>query len=325
LVLLFGLSVAACGDNDPIQVGNLRFGQIGEVTVTVRAPLAFGEGIGELQQILTWSSTGPWVLKEIIGYRGLEGDETLLRSEGDPRTYQSAYASLITQLHQTEGLKLFNEVDPGLPAPCLTGQSEVAFEVWDDIRQEGITWVRCTEGSLGALETAEAGPDLAAGRVIQAAILVRDFTQGEGFVSAYVGSVPFGTLDRGEESGARLDEPRVFLSIPAGSSVAPTGWTIFWQIHKGDFGAIPPDVDWSREMVLVAAVGQRGEAGDSVEVRQVIQSGEGTLVSLFERIPGDFCSPASRTHYPVHIVVAPRTREPIRFSDVVQERVPCGF
>jgi hypothetical protein len=161
--------------------------------------------------------------------------------------------------------------------------------------------------------------------VIQAAILVRDFTQADPFVSAYVGSVPFGTLDRGEESGARLDEPRRFLSVPEGSSKAPTGWAVFWQTHKEDLGAIPPDVDWSREMVLVAAVGVRSEAGDSVEVRQIIQSGEGSVVSLFERIPGDFCSPASRNHYPVHIVVAPRTLEPIRFSEAVQERVPCGF
>jgi len=77
-------------------------------------------------------------------------------------------------------------------------------------------------------------------------------------------------------------------------------------------------------MALVAAVGMRTEAGDSVEVRRVLQTGEGTQVSLFERIPGDFCSPASRDHYPVHIIVAPRTLLPIAFSEVVQERVPCG-
>jgi hypothetical protein len=122
-----------------------------------------------------------------------------------------------------------------------------------------------------------------------------------------------------------LAESRAFLSIPEGSPKAPTGWAAFWQAHKDDLSAALPEVDWSSEMVLVAAVGVRVEAGDSVEVRRVLQTGQGSQVDLFERIPGDFCSPASRSHYPVHIVVAPRTLEPIRFSEVVTERVPCGF
>ena len=92
-----------------------------------------------------------------------------------------------------------------------------------------------------------------------------------------------------------------------------------------EFGAVPPEVNWSEEMVVVAAFGVRYEAGDSIEVRRVLQTGEGSQVSLFERTPGDFCSPASRSHHPFHIVVAPRTREPIRFSEVVMERIPCGF
>jgi hypothetical protein len=154
---------------------------------------------------------------------------------------------------------------------------------------------------------------------------VRDFTQGEDFESAYFGSVPFGTLDKGEESGARLEGPTKFLAVPKGNSQTPTGWEAFWRAHKNSLFAVPPQVDWTREMVLVAAVGERGEAGDSVEVRRILQTGEGTQVILFEREPGDFCSPAARDHYPVHIIVAPRTREDIVFSDVVKERVPCGI
>jgi hypothetical protein len=72
------------------------------------------------------------------------------------------------------------------------------------------------------------------------------------------------------------------------------------------------------------AVGLRGEAGDSVEVRRVVETNDGTLITLYERVPGDFCSPAARDHYPVHVIVAPRTRLPILFSEVVIERVPCG-
>jgi hypothetical protein len=155
--------------------------------------------------------------------------------------------------------------------------------------------------------------------------LVRDFTQGSRFTSAYVGSVPFGTLDRGEESGAKLEESTKFLSVPVGNPQTPTGWVAFWQEHKGSLLAQPPEIDWTREMVLVAAVGERFEAGDSVEIRRILQTGEGSQVTIVERQPGDFCSPAARDHFPVHIVVAPRTLEPIRFSEVVTDRVPCGI
>ena len=317
-------SALACGDdNGTPPPDSLRFGQLGEVEVGVVAPLVFGEGEGELQQVLTWGSSGAWLLREIISYRGLPGDETVSRNEGDPIAYASAYASLITQLNETEGVELFS-ISPGQPGSCAAGETQVTVTIWDEVRGTEARWVRCAFGTLGTLQTSEAGPDLEAGRVIQAAILVRDFTQGGNFVSAYLGSVPFGTLDRGEESGAGLEESRRFLSVPEGNPKAPTGWLAFWRDHNDTPPAEIPHVSWEYEMVLVAAVGMRTEAGDSVEVRRVLQTGEGTQVALFERIPGDFCSPASREHYPVHIIVAPRTLLPIDFSEVVQERVPCG-
>ena len=99
-------------------------------------------------------------------------------------------------------------------------------------------------------------------------------------------------------------------------------WSAFWLEHSG--GTEPPEVDFESEMVIVAAVGQRHEAGDSVEVRRILPVLNGTLTHLFERVPGDFCSPVARTHYPFHIVVSPRTPSPIRFADVGVEFVPCG-
>ncbi len=324
VAVLVSLSIPACGDdNGTPPLVTVRFGQLGEVEVGVVAPLIFGEGVGELQQILTWGSSGSWVLREIISYRGLLGDETVTKNVGDPLAYASAYASLITQLNETEGVEIFS-ISPELPEPCEAGQTRVTVTIWDEVRREEISWVRCASGTLATLKTSEAGPDLDAGRVIQAAILVRDFTQGEEFVSAYVGSVPFGTLDRGEDSGASFQEPREFLSVPEGNPNPPTGWLAFWMDHNGTHPSAIPYVDWSNEMALVAAVGVRTEAGDSVEVRRVLQTGEGTQVSLFERVPGNFCSPAARDHYPVHIIVAPRTLLPIRFSEVETVRVPCG-
>lgn len=326
LLAILALGPVGCDDGNGTSVGTLRFGQIGEIRVGIVAPLVYEDGDGELQQILTWGSSGAWVLREVISYRGLVGDETIVRNEGDPVAYASAYASLITQLNETDGIELFigEDLPQGLPEPCPLDWTRVTFSIWDDFREEEATWTRCAQGTLASIQTSDALPDLAAGRVIQAGILVRDFTLGAGFASTYVGSIPFGTLDRGEDSGAGLTGPQKFLSVPKGNPRAPTGWRTFWQNHTGSPFAQIPEVDWRREMVLVAAVGEREEAGDSVEIRRVLQTGQGTQVNLFERQPGDFCSPAARDHFPFHIIVAPRTLEPIEFSDAVRERVPCG-
>lgn len=313
----------SCGDDNGTNIDSLRFGQIGEVEVGVVAPLVSEGGAGELQQILTWGSSGAWVLREIISYRGLQGDETVVKNEGDPVAYASWYASLITQLNDNAGVELFS-ISPEPPIACQPSRARVTITIWDDLREEEASWVRCAEGNLATLSTAEAGPDLEAGRVIQAAILVRDFTQGSGFVSNYVGSVPFGTLDRSEDSGANLQEPRRFYTVPEGNPKPPTGWLAFWRDHNGTAAPDIPRVDWTREMAIVAAVGLRTEAGDSVEVRRILQTGQQTQVTLYERVPGDFCSPAARDHYPVHVVVAPRTLLPIEFSEIEVERVPCG-
>lgn len=324
LGIVLGLFPLACGDDNGTPPPEaLRFGQLGEVEIGVVAPLVFGEEAGELQQILTWGSSGAWVLREIISYRGLQGDETVDKSRGDPVAYASGYATLITHLNETNGVEIFS-IPREIAGGCEQGQTKVTVTIWDEVRREEEQWIRCAFGTLGTLQTSEAGPDLEAGRIIQAAILVRDFTQGEGFVSAYLGSVPFGTLDRGEDSGAGYQEPWVFLSVPRGNPNPPTNWLQFWRNHNDTPAKDIPFVDWADEMAIVAAVGRRTEAGDSVEVRRILQTGDGTLVTLFERVPGDFCSPASRDHFPVHVIVAPRTLEPIRFADVVTERVPCG-
>ncbi len=313
------LLILACGDGGGTQPGALRFGQVGEVRAHLVVPLALGEG--ELQQVLTWSSGGAWQLYESIAYAGRVGDETYLRSRGDPGAYAGAYASLITQLNETQGLKLFlDALPPALDPVCAPLQSRVVFLIRDEIRDEEVRWTRCGYGTLGSLTPEGAGPDPAAGRVVQAVMLARDYTLGNDFVSAYLGSVPFGTLDRGEHTPAPLEGPLAFVGE---GGKAPDGWASFWAAHAG--AAPPPPVDWSREMVLVASVGPRGEAGDSVEVRRILPVGNATQVKLVERVPGDFCSPAARVHTPFHIVLAPRTPTPILFGEVTVERVPCGF
>jgi hypothetical protein len=312
-----------CNGDNGTQPGATRYGQVGEIRVHLIAPMSFDAG--ELQQVLTWSSSGAWQLYESVSYKGNVGDETLMRSPLSPNAYAGSYASLITHLNETQGLMLFiPELNPDLEVECGVNQTRVMFRIRDESRDEETLWSRCAYGSMTTLVPAGAGPDAAAGRVIQAATLVREYTleypPGSTFLSAYHGSVPFGTLARGEDSPEKLTDPLVFHTV-LGESPVPAGWNAFWELHGS--GA-PPEIDWSAEMVLVAAVGERKEAGDSVEVRRVLPVDHGTQVKIVERVPGDFCSPAARSHFPYHVVVFPRVPLPITYAEIETERVPCG-
>jgi len=162
------------------------------------------------------------------------------------------------------------------------------------------------------LTTQGAGPPEAA-RFAQATLLAREETLADN-TSEYLGSVPFATLDRGELSASRLTAPAVFID--------KGGFHTFWGEHAP--GRAPPQVDFTIDMVVVAILGIRHEAGDSVEVRRILQVGLGTVLEIVERVPGNFCSPAARTRVPYHVVVAPRTPVPHQVSVREPEYVSCG-
>ncbi len=319
LTLLAALaSMSACGDNGTTPPGTFRFGQLGRIRAELEVPLHGGGNVaaGQLRQVLTWASSGSWTLEESVFYRGLLGDEEVRGNPRDAALYAADYASLITQVNEVQGLELFiDELSPDTIPTCGPTRTRLTFSIEDDLRAEEVAWIRCVSGSLTTLTPVDAQPDPAASRVAVATILARDRTVGEGFLSVYAGTVPFGTLDRGDDSPTRLSAPVAFLD--EGS------WRSFWADHTGN-RTPPPSVDFAREMVVVAAVGIRSEAGVSVEVHRVLQVDEGTLTEIFERVPGDFCSPAALSHVPFHIVVAPQTPPPIRFADIRIERVPCG-
>ncbi len=310
MIAVFG---AACGDDDGTGPETLRFGLSGGVTIQLETPLRFG--VGTLFQRLEWQSSGAWSVQERMSYRGLVGDETLTRSSGEPFASVGAYVQFITTVSSVAGLELFiPELPIGITADCGPTRTRITFSIIDLPRDSIATWTQCGDGSLSELRTLNAGPEPAAARLVAATLAARDATWGPARLSAYHGSVPFGTLARGEQT----------MATPAASFVVldDAAWSAFWLEHAGS--AEPPDVDFDSEMVIVAAVGQREEAGDSIEVRQILQVDNGTLTHLFERVPGDFCSPVARAHYPFHIVVSPVTPPPIRFADIALEFVSCG-
>ncbi|MEZ4424816.1 MAG: hypothetical protein R3E98_15500 [Gemmatimonadota bacterium] len=335
---LVALGIGACASDTGTQPGQFRFGQLGEIRVTVVSPLIVVQNgtastQGELQQVFSWNSNGAWQILESVSYQGRVGDQDLMRAPGNPAFYQGGYATLITHLNDTPALQLLGieDLDPDLSPDCFgdgrDSRSKVIVQISDSISGGRIRWTRCAEGTLGDLTPEGAGPGESASRVVQAAVLARDFALGERWQSRYVGTLPFGTLDKGEGSLATsLTQPRVFRlgpNAPSSSTNAPAEFATFWRQHKGQDQA-PPNVDWQRQMVVVAAIGPVPEAGDSIEVRRIVEEGLGTtLVEFYERQPGDFCSPASRTQIPYHIVVAPRVTNLVRFADPRVERVPC--
>jgi hypothetical protein len=307
------LGLAACGA-DTVPPPALRFGQLGEISVYLQAPLLGGEG--RLEQNINWGSNGAWTLQEVMSYHDVVGDEDFERNPGSAAQFAGSYYSLITQVNEQNGVQLdVPELPQDLDPQCGPTRTRVTFTIHDDPREQDKSWTRCADGTLAQLVTDGAGPDPAASRVAFAAQLSRDYTVGRSFVSTYSGSVPFATLDRGQDTPATLTAPMALTTQAA--------WAAFWLEHSQG-KTVAPKVDFTKQMVVVAAVGRRDEAGDSVEVRRILQVDDGTLVHVWERIPGDFCSPVARSHTPFHIVVSPRTPLPIRFAEIHPDTVRCG-
>lgn len=314
---------------DPVGMPpELRFGSDGQIRVTVEVPLQ--RGIGWMQQVLTWNSDGAWKLYEEIGYDSVVGDANVMRNPGLPYLYAANYSSLLQLAIDNEGTRLWEP--PDRVGDCGIDKSRVSILIRDNRHDQEKEWARCaaTATALGDLSTAGFEPDDGSARVVQIALTARDFTLGEDFDGySYTGSLPFRTLDRGVRPGRELSTNLAFRSSDSGDpGEEPPGWTQFWEAHTGGDGG-SPEIDWSREMVVVAAIGRRDELGDSVEVRRVLQTVDlddnriiQTRIETVERVPGNYCTPATRITWPYHIVVTLRG-PPSRSFSHRREEVPC--
>lgn len=317
---MLGLLLAAACDSESVTIPEPRFAQVGEIRVEVVSSLE--GGAGRLEEAFLWRSDGPWVLAERMRYLGLTGDETIRRPDLNPGDLAPEYASLVRQLNDTPGLRLFADgVPQELNPECLPGRSRITVTLRDGLRDEEARWVRCVDGNFFTASPATAGPDPGAARVVTAAQLARFFTLGDGPVSTYFGSRPFYRISQGEHSPAEPTGPRAFLSEDGN---APEAWIEFWAAHAGEDATLP-NVDWDRNMVVLAAIGRRPEAGEAVRVRRLLPIDQGTRVEMIRRVPGDFCSPAAKEIYPFDLVVAPRGTGAVLFNEPELERIPCGI
>jgi hypothetical protein len=79
-------------------------------------------------------------------------------------------------------------------------------------------------------------------------------------------------------------------------------WAEFWsELGVGE----RPDVDFSRDLVVAVAAGQRPSGGHEIAVEQVSQSNGSLTIGVVETTPGPNCMTTASLTQPVDVVVVP--------------------
>jgi hypothetical protein len=102
-------------------------------------------------------------------------------------------------------------------------------------------------------------------------------------------------------------------------------WNGFWEYG---FAAgcprpqLPAGFDWSREMVILAAMGRRDSPADSIQVRGSGVVGDSVLVVLRRTTRQDGCSEPKVRVWPRDLVRIPADTLPVRFVEE-HRKLPC--
>jgi hypothetical protein len=98
-------------------------------------------------------------------------------------------------------------------------------------------------------------------------------------------------------------------------------WAEFWsELGVGE----RPEVDFSRDLVVAVAAGQRPSGGHEIAIAQVAQNSGALTISVVETTPGPNCRTTSTLTQPVDVVVIPNV-SPKSWSFVERREVRgCG-
>lgn len=112
-----------------------------------------------------------------------------------------------------------------------------------------------------------------------------------------------------------FDEPAE-LAIRDRASLESAWSRVFNQVQ----GNPAPDIDFSRETVILVALGRLGTGGHTVHVDGVGRSAEGAVVSYTASAPAEGCDVSQSMTSPVDVVRTPRIPGTVRFArhDAVQ-------
>lgn len=102
-------------------------------------------------------------------------------------------------------------------------------------------------------------------------------------------------------------------------------WNGFWE-HAFVAGCprpqLPAGFDWSREMIILAAMGRRESPADSIQVRGSGVVGDSVLVVLRRTSRQDGCTESKVRVWPRDLVRIPADQRPVRFVEE-QRKLPC--
>lgn len=102
-------------------------------------------------------------------------------------------------------------------------------------------------------------------------------------------------------------------------------WADIWSRIVSNHGPTPPapEIDFSREVVLVAAMGTRSSGGFSIAITNVAEEAGGLVATVVSTSPGPTCGTTAALTAPVDIVRVSRPSVAVRF--VEQQAVhDCG-
>jgi hypothetical protein len=92
-----------------------------------------------------------------------------------------------------------------------------------------------------------------------------------------------------------------------------TSWGRAWT-HLGVTTALPL-VNFSNQMVIIAAMGTLGSAGYEITIDSVATTGSGYSIFVRTREPAEDCGVAATVTQPVDVVRVPRRVLPTRFVE----------
>jgi hypothetical protein len=97
-------------------------------------------------------------------------------------------------------------------------------------------------------------------------------------------------------------------------------WTAAWSSLWTTTGSIPapPQVDFTREMVVLAALGERSSGGFGITIDSAKSTASGVTVFVTPTSPGPRCMTTAALTQPVDIARLPRVDTAVRFQDVAK-------
>jgi PrcB C-terminal len=186
--------------------------------------------------------------------------------------------------------RLFALLIPAALAGCAAGSTMRVAEGEDSTANEPVSLAPTPAGEPEATPS----PDYDTGRQ-PAPERVSGAEPAQGY-APYAGTRTLDIRRIGQWTRTGIGEARRLVIRDA------NGWDQFWsELAVGD----RPDVDFSRDIVVAVAAGQRSTGGHEIVVDRVTQADGELRIDVLEKSPGPNCMTTASLTQPVDVVVVP--------------------